>query len=83
MRPDEWPKILITEEHKAKICLDFICEFLRQRPDYSMGKPNMSVKDYSLEQFQYRIWKKIPYNRRNKTLENKLKERRKENDFYY
>ena len=47
------------EEYRAKICLQMICEFLRQRPDNSMGKTNMSVKDYSLEQFQRWIGKKI------------------------
>ena len=47
------------EEYRAKICLQMICEFLRQRPDNSMGKTNMSVKDYTLEQFQRWIGKKI------------------------
>lgn len=85
MRPDEWPQILLTEEHRAKICLDFICEFLRQRPDDIMWKPNMSVKDYSLEQFQRRVWRKIPHNThpRNKKLEKKIIELRKREDFYY
>lgn len=88
MRPDEWPQIILTEEHRAKICLDFICEFLNQRPDdvfMNMDKPNMSVKDYSLEQFQRRIWKKIPHNThpRNKKLERKIIELRKREDFYY
>jgi hypothetical protein len=48
-----------TEDFEARICLDKICEFLRQRPDYTMWKTNMSVKDYSLEQFQRWIGKKI------------------------
>ncbi len=61
MLPDEWLKIVVTEEHRAKICMDMICEFLHQRPDYSMNKPNMNVKDYSLEQFQWRVWKRIKY----------------------
>lgn len=85
MRPDEWPQILLTEEHRAKICLDFICEFLHQRPDDIMWKPNMSVKDYSLEQFQRRVGRKIPHNThpRNKKLERKIIELRKREDFYY
>jgi len=85
MKKDEWPQIVITEEHRAKICLDLICEFLRQWPDDSMGKPNMCVKDYSLEQFQRRVWKKIYHNHhpRNKKLEKKLRELRKTWDFYY
>ena len=80
MRPDEGPEIILTEEHRAKICLDMICKFLNQRPDDSMGKPNMCVKDYSLEQFQRWIWKKIYFNRhpRDKKLEKKLRERKKE-----
>ena len=48
-----------TEDFEARICLEQICEFLRQRPDHSMWKTNMSVKDYSLEQFQRWIGKKI------------------------
>ena len=48
-----------TEDFEARICLDKICEFLRQRPDNSMWKTNMSVKDYTLEQFQWWIGKKI------------------------
>lgn len=61
MLPNEWLKIVVNEEHRAKICMDLICEFLHQRPDDSMWKPNMNVKDYSLEQFQWWIWKKIKY----------------------
>lgn len=48
-----------VEDFEARICLDKICEFLRQRPDHSMWKTNMSVKDYTLEQFQRWIGKKI------------------------
>lgn len=48
-----------TEDFEARIVLTKICEFLNQRPDHSMGKTNMSVKDYSLEQFQRWICKKI------------------------
>jgi hypothetical protein len=48
-----------TEEFEARVVLNKICEFLRQRPDHSMWKTNMCVKDYSLEQFQRWICKKI------------------------
>lgn len=61
MLPDQWFKVVITQEHRAKICMDMICEFLHQRPDHTMWKPNFTVKDYSLEQFQSRVWKKIKY----------------------
>lgn len=61
MLPNEWLKIVVTKEHRAKICMDLICEFLHQRPDNSMGKPNMNVKDYSLEQFQWRVGKQIKF----------------------
>ena len=72
MRPDEWLTIVITKEHRAKICMDLICEFLHQRPDDSMWKPNMCVKDYSLEQFQWRVWNKIKYSEKsaNKKMNN-------------
>lgn len=66
MLRNRWWKILLTEEHRAKICLDFICEFLHLRPDNCVNKNNMSVKDYSLQQFQSWVGKKIPYNPRNK-----------------
>jgi hypothetical protein len=35
----------------------------------------MCVKDYTLQQFQSRIGKKIPYNPRNKKLEKEKRER--------
>lgn len=72
MRPDEWLKVIVTEEHRAKICMDLICEFLHQRPDYSMWKANMSVKDYTLEQFQWWVGKKIKYSEKadNKRMRN-------------
>lgn len=82
MLPDEWLKIIVTEEHRAKICMDMICEFLHQRPDYSMNKPNMNVKDYSLEQFQRRVWKRIKYSEKSedkKKRNNRLKRLRKHN----
>ena len=66
MLSNRWWKILLTEEHRAKICLDFICEFLHLRPDNCVNKNNMCVKDYSLQQFQSWVGKKIPYNPRNK-----------------
>ena len=55
------PEVIITEEHKYKIWLDLICEFLHQWDDdvFTMEKPNRSVKDYGLEQFQWRLGKKL------------------------
>ena len=57
-----WPEIIISESHKYKIWLDLICEFLHQLPDDAftrMDKPNMTVKDYGLEQFQRWIGRKL------------------------
>jgi len=58
-----WPKIIITEEHKAKICLEMICKFMNLWEDELEipDKPNMCVKDYSLEQFQWWVGKKIQW----------------------
>lgn len=72
MRPDEWLQIVVTREHRAKICMDMICEFLHQRPDDSMWKPNMNVKDYWLEQFQWWVWNQIKYSEKsdNKKMRN-------------
>ena len=74
LRDKGW-KILLTDEHRAKICLDMICEFLHLWPDDVVNKTNMSVRDYSLEQFQWWIGKKIPYNPRCKADEIRKKER--------
>lgn len=66
-----WPTIIIWESHRYKIWLDLICEFLHQLPDdvfVNMDKPNFSVKDYGLEQFQRRIWRKIEEHERYKDL---------------
>lgn len=56
-----WPEVVLTKEHRANICLDMICEFLSLwKEDLDCPwKPNMSVKDYKLEQFQRWIWKQI------------------------
>lgn len=75
MIKDRGWKILLTEEHRAKICLDMICEFLHLRPDNSVNKNNMCVTDYNLKQFQSWVWKKIPYNPRNKKDEKMRRER--------
>lgn len=56
-----WPKVIITEEHKAKICLDYICEFMslvKEELDCP-EKPNLTTKDYTLKQFQCWIWRKL------------------------
>lgn len=57
-----WPTIIIDDNHRYKIGLDLICEFLHQLPDdvfTRMDKPNMTVEDYGLEQFQRWIGRKI------------------------
>lgn len=74
MLKDQWWWIRLTEEHRAKICLDMICEFMHLWPDDSVNKPNMCVRDYTLEQFQWWIGKKIPYNPRCKVDEIRKKE---------
>lgn len=76
MLRDQWCKVRLTEEHRAKICLDLICEFLHLWPDYSTEKVNMCVNDYTLRQFQARVGKKIPYNPRDKKLEKIRREQR-------
>ena len=46
---------MITEIHKYKIVLDTILEFIHQIPDEEFlnpEKPNFTVKDFTLEQFQ-------------------------------
>ena len=61
------PNVILSDSHKYKIWLDLICEFLHQLPDdvfVNMDKPNFNVKDYSLEQFQWWIWRKIDENER-------------------
>jgi len=74
MLRDRWWKILLTEEHRAKICMDMICEFLHLWPDYSTNKHHMSVNDYTLKQFQSWVGKKIPYNPRDKKAEKARRE---------
>lgn len=70
----EWPTVIITEEHRYKIGLDLICEFLHQRPDNEfefMWKANRCVKDYTLEQFQRRIGRKLDQEMLNNRSKNK------------
>jgi hypothetical protein len=52
------PKIKLTKEHRAKICLDMICEFMHIYPEEEFNNPsktNFSTSDYTLLQFQKRI----------------------------
>lgn len=70
---ERWPTELITKEHRYKIWLDLICEFLHQRDDDAFiggEKANFSVKDYWLEQFQRRLGRKLDewYETHNKQL---------------
>lgn len=77
------PKIKLTKEHRAKICLDMICEFMHVYPEEAFEgswKSNFCTSDYTLLQFQKRIGKFIPYNP--KYLRRKMKKQLKnsEND---
>jgi hypothetical protein len=60
--------IVITEDHRAKITLDMICQFMRLiRDDLpSTEKPNLTTEDYTLKQFQWWVGKKIDYNHKDK-----------------
>jgi len=72
------PKIKLTKEHRAKICLDMICEFMHIYPEEEFNNPsktNFSTSDYTLLQFQKRIGKFIPYNA--KYLRRKMKKQLK------
>ena len=56
-----WIVIKLTQEHKAKICLDMICEFLQlTEEELTYEKPNYNVEDYCLKQFQWWVGKMIP-----------------------
>lgn len=75
------PKIKLTKEHRAKICLDMICEFMHIYPEEEFENPdktNFSTWDYTLLQFQKRIGKFIPYNP--KYLRRKMKKQLKNNE---
>ena len=75
------PKIKLTKEHRAKICLDMICEFMHIYPEEafeSSDKSNFCTNDYTLLQFQKRIGKFIPYNP--KYLKRKMKKQLKNSE---
>ena len=75
------PKIKLTKEHRAKICLDMICEFMHIYPEEAFensDKTNFCTNDYTLLQFQKRIWKFIPYNP--KYLKRKMKKQLKNSE---
>ena len=61
-KQSEWWFKQMSLGHKYKIVLEVILEFLHQYDDdcfTNPEKPNWSVKDFKLEQFQRRIGKKI------------------------
>lgn len=60
-KPHGWVPV-ITEIHKYKIVLDTILEFIHQIPDDEFTnpeKPNFCVRDFTLEQFQRWLGKKM------------------------
>lgn len=60
-KPNGWVPV-ITEIHKYKIVLDTILEFLHQLPDDEFNnpeKPNFTVRDFWLEQFQWWLGRKM------------------------
>ena len=57
------------EDHRARICLDYILEFLRLNDG--------AVYDYSLKDFQQRIWSKIKFSQQ--AEDRKERERKKGN----
>lgn len=60
-KPNGWVPV-ITEIHKYKIVLDTILEFLHQIPDNEFNNPekyNFCVKDFTLEQFQWWLWRRM------------------------
>ena len=61
-KPSEW--------YKYKIVLMAILEFLHRVPEehFSWEKKHYSVKDYTLEQFQFYISRKIDENSQDDTL---------------
>lgn len=60
-KPKGWVPV-ITEVHRYKIVMDTILDFLHQIPDTEFNnpeKPNFCVKDFSLEQFQWWIGRRM------------------------
>lgn len=51
--PEEKIEIILTKQHRAKICEDMIVEFMNlcKELDMCYDKPNFTLKDYTLEQF--------------------------------
>ena len=73
-----------SEWYKAKLCLWYICEFLRSREDDTTREWGTSIKEYRLIEFQQRLGERIPdedieekYSKPFSTNENTLKSRRK------
>ena len=60
-KPKGWVPV-ITEIHKYKIVLDTILEFIHQIPDKEFNnpeKPNFNVRDFTLEQFQWWLGRRM------------------------
>lgn len=51
--PENKIDIVLTKQHRAKICEDMILEFMNlvKELDICYDKPNFTIKDYTLEQF--------------------------------
>ena len=50
----EW----LSDVYKSKLCLSYICEFLREAD--TLGEWTRSIKEIGLIEFQQRIGRKIP-----------------------
>ena len=70
MKKPWWKKQKVSEGYKYKITLMAILEFLHRVPEehFEWDKKHYSVKDYSLEQFQFYICKKIDENSQDDTI---------------
>jgi hypothetical protein len=74
--PEKKIEIVLTKQHRAKICEDMIVEFMNliQELDISYSKPNFTIKDYTLEQF---------FKRNAKIMDNKFKRNKKKVLYIY
>lgn len=62
MRADQWPRVLLTDEHRAKIVLWYICDYLREQQWawYDMEEWGRNIREIGLLEFQQRVGAKVP-----------------------
>lgn len=74
--PEKKIEIVLTKQHRAKICEDMIVEFMNlvEELDISYKKPNFTIKDYTLEQF---------FKRNAKMMDKKFKRNKKKVLYIY